>query len=50
MAESKPGKDAFLHGGIMEETGNAGFQDTPPVFYFSISFKDTALKGNSCLS
>lgn len=46
MAESDPGKDASLHGGIMEETGNAGFQDPPPVFYLSVSFKDTALSGN----
>lgn len=50
MAESDPGKDAALHGGIVEETGNAGFQDPPPVFYFSVSFKDTALTGNSRLS
>lgn len=50
MAESDPGKDAPLHGGMMEETGNAGFRDPPPVFHFSLSFKDTALAGNRRLS
>lgn len=50
MAESDPGKDASLHGGIMEATGNGGVQDPPPVFYFSVSFKDTALAGNRRLS
>lgn len=50
MAESDPGKDASLHGGIMEETGNGGFQAPPPLLYFSVSFKDTALTGNGRLS